>query len=225
MSISDGIIDDLGNRYYAEKPSRYSVALIQVQERLQTMLVKNGLLLSSNDSVPEEVQWQEAAFRTRTRVKRFSRILEKADRRNISCNNIDEFELKIGDIAGAKVLVPYWEDAYKLGKAICKQGGWKLCKGGKEDYVKKPQKTGYRALHYTVQFDVKPFKDMTCEIQIKTDPMDAWAERTHDLIYKGGKIPIFLTEFAKMQADLIYQTDRALELIKAEILRLRGKPQ
>lgn len=57
----------------------------------------------------------------------------------------------------------------------------------KDDFIRNPQPSGYRAVHFNVYINVSssfPPNRIPCEIQIRTLLQDAWAELTHDDIYK-----------------------------------------
>lgn len=90
----------------------------------------------------------------------------------------------IKDIVGFRIICMYEKDIFTIVDIIRKLG-FKIVR--EKDYVSNPKPSGYRSYHLTVEVpvDLGDSKEkVLVEIQIRTDFMDLWASREHDMIYK-----------------------------------------
>lgn len=120
--------------------------------------------------------------RVEGRVKGISSIMDKARKKGIS---LDEVEEKIDDIAGIRIICQFVDDIYKVLELIKKRDDMIIT--SKRDYVKNPKKSGYRSYHMNVLYHVETLngpKELTVEIQIRTMGMNFWATIEHSLQYK-----------------------------------------
>lgn len=97
---------------------------------------------------------------------------------------------------------------------------------GDIEIVKKDQKDddGYYAVHLWVRGRLPRYRDILCEIQVKTLLNDSWAAKTHDLSYKPkGQINLALKKQIELLGDLIQtlelQSDVLRTLIEEEVLK------
>ena len=97
------------------------------------------------------------------RVKSISSIMEKAQRKNVK---IEEIEEKIEDIAGIRIICQFVEDINTVVKIIKKRGDLEVKQ--EKDYITNSKPSGYRSYHviayYTVQTIYGP-KKLEVEIQ------------------------------------------------------------
>lgn len=120
--------------------------------------------------------------RVEGRVKAISSIMDKARKKGIG---LDEVEEKIDDIAGIRVICQFVDDIYKVLELIKRRSDMKIT--SKRDYVKNPKPSGYRSFHMNVLYQVETLrgpKEITVEIQIRTMGMNFWATIEHSLQYK-----------------------------------------
>ena len=120
--------------------------------------------------------------RVEGRVKGISSIMDKARKKGIG---LDEVEEKIDDIAGIRIICQFVDDIYKVLELIKRRDDMIIT--SKRDYVKNPKKSGYRSYHMNVLYHVETLngpKELTVEIQIRTMGMNFWATIEHSLQYK-----------------------------------------
>jgi hypothetical protein len=90
-----------------------------------------------------------------------------------------------------------------------------------QDHIKKPNNGGYRALHVNFRLDVgeHPLQPdlVPCEVQIRSRLQDAWAELSHDDIYKQPNLPEDLRSCAKDLAEILAAADRIASEIRARV--------
>jgi ppGpp synthetase/RelA/SpoT-type nucleotidyltranferase len=89
---------------------------------------------------------------------------------------------------------------------------------------------GYQSIHLLVAMtgnrlalpDFKKYKDMICEIQVRTVLQHAWAEMEHDIQYKGqSDIPALLERKFLALAGMLEIADREFQSIQDEDARLK----
>lgn len=120
----------------------------------------------------------------KTRLKSFSSIKEKIERRGVE-PTLHSLEENIHDVAGIRVICSSPEDVYTLADSLLKQDDITLVE--KKDYIENPKPNGYRSLHLIVTVPVFLAHEkrlMKVEIQLRTIAMDFWASLEHQLRYK-----------------------------------------
>lgn len=127
------------------------------------------------------------------RVKSISSIIEKAQRRGI---DIDKIQENLFDIAGIRLICQFTEDIYTVVRLIKKRKDMTVI--SEKDYIKNIKDSGYRSYHLIVHYEVETVKGTTIipvEIQIRTLGMNFWAIIEHSLQYKyDGEIPAHVKE-------------------------------
>ena len=97
-----------------------------------------------------------------------------------------------------------------------------------QDYVNEP-KGGYRALHVNFRLDVGQHvlqpEFVPCEIQIRSRLQDAWAELSHDDIYKQPNLPEDLRSRAKDLAEVLTAADKIATDIRLRVTRETAPPE
>ena len=123
------------------------------------------------------------------RIKDLSSYITKAIRKPYD-NPIIQTEDKVG----TRVVVLLTDEVDAIGALIRGSDIWiaKETKSKIEYKIEKPEVFGYQSIHYVVEpkADDKRFRDeiknqLTCEIQIRTLLQHAYAEMSHDNVYKG----------------------------------------
>jgi putative GTP pyrophosphokinase len=151
------------------------------------------------------------------RVKTISSILEKAYKKNIS---LDEFEDKIDDIAGIRIICQFVEDIYKVVDIIRKRSDMRIkCE---KDYIKNMKDSGYRSYHIIVYYNVETLngtKELQVEIQIRTLAMNFWAIIEHSLRYKYKQnMPENIRERLMAASDAVLKLDMEMSAVRDEIM-------
>ena len=151
------------------------------------------------------------------RVKKISSILEKCQKKGIDFEN---FEERIGDIAGIRIICQFVEDIYKVVEIIHSRTDMKVKR--EKDYIQNIKASGYRSYHMTVAYtveSVKGPKEISVEIQIRTLAMNFWATIEHSLQYKYKKnMPQVLRERLHKAADAIVVLDDEMASVRDEVL-------
>lgn len=151
------------------------------------------------------------------RVKTISSILEKALKKNIDLKN---FEEKIEDIAGIRIICQFVEDIYKVVDIIKKRSDMRV--KSEKDYINHVKKSGYRSYHMIVYYDVETLKgkkEIQVEIQIRTLAMNFWATIEHSLQYKYKQnIPEHIRERLSSAAEAVIILDREMSVVRDEIM-------
>lgn len=151
------------------------------------------------------------------RVKSISSIIEKAQRRGIE---IDKIQEKLFDIAGIRLICQFTEDIYTVVKLIKKRKDMTVI--SEKDYIKNIKDSGYRSYHLIVHYEVETVKGTTIipvEIQIRTLGMNFWAIIEHSLQYKyNGEIPTHVKERLNAASDALITLDNEMSSIHDEII-------
>ncbi len=151
------------------------------------------------------------------RVKTISSILEKAQKKKI---NLDEIEEKIDDIAGIRIICQFTDDIYKVVEMIHNRNDMVVT--SERDYVAKPKESGYRSFHMNVLYTVEMMngpKKLTVEIQIRTLAMNFWATIEHSLQYKYKQnMPQNLRDRLLNASEAVVSLDQEMSEVREEIM-------
>ncbi|WP_026895800.1 GTP pyrophosphokinase [Clostridiisalibacter paucivorans] len=153
------------------------------------------------------------------RVKKISSIIEKAKKRNIS---IDSIEDGIEDIAGIRIMCQLVDDIHRVVSLIRDRDGKDLKIVEERDYINNMKESGYRSYHIIIKYPVHTAfgaKEILAEIQIRTLAMNFWATIEHSLNYKfKHNIPKDIKERLKTAADAAFLLDMEMSAIRDEIM-------
>ena len=119
------------------------------------------------------------------RVKSISSILQKAQKKNIPLDRIQE---EMYDIAGVRIICQFVEDIEMVVEMIRKRSDMKIV--DERDYVSHVKDSGYRSYHLIVAYEVETMsgtQNICVEIQVRTLGMNFWAIIEHSLQYKYQK--------------------------------------
>lgn len=154
------------------------------------------------------------------RVKKISSILEKAEKKNIP---IDQIEEKIEDIAGIRIMCQFVEDIYKVIDIIRGRNCRDLVISEERDYINNTKNSGYRSYHIIIKYPVETGYGeqwIFAEIQIRTLAMNFWATIEHSLRYKYKKnMPKHIQERLTRAAEAAYILDQEMTSIRNEVLQ------
>jgi len=188
--------------------------LLPREQAVNELLVKfNGILNEYNRR-----KIYSPIDRVDGRVKSIGSILEKASRKNIL---YDELEEKMEDLAGIRLICRFVEDIDKAVDIVRQRDGYDLKILRERDYVKEAKPSGYRSYHIHIDYPVFTAfgrKDVKVEIQVRTMVMNYWATIEHSLKYKyDGNMPVYLLERLKKSAEAAYQLDKEMGKIREDI--------
>lgn len=108
---------------------------------------------------------QEFSALVAKRLKRTESIVNKLKRFN-------DMQLSgMNDIGGCRVVLSSQKKAYKLTRALIKDGHFKL----RRDYVESPKESGYRSIHLIGRFPDEDGALKPIELQIRTRIQHSWA--------------------------------------------------
>lgn len=151
------------------------------------------------------------------RVKTISSILEKAQKKNVP---LDEIEEQIEDIAGIRIICQFVEDIDKVVELIKLRNDMEV--KSEKNYITNMKSSGYRSYHMIVYYQIQTLKGprkLQVEIQIRTLAMNFWATIEHSLQYKYKKnMPAHIKERLTAAADAIIVLDREMSLVRSEIM-------
>ncbi len=154
------------------------------------------------------------------RVKKISSILEKAKKKQIP---EDEIEEKIEDIAGIRIMCQFVEDIYKVIDIIRARDHKDLVIVEERDYITNTKSSGYRSYHIIIKYPVQTGhgeKWIFAEIQIRTLAMNFWATIEHSLRYKYKQnMPKEIQERLNKAAEAAFLLDQEMAEIREEVLK------
>lgn len=150
------------------------------------------------------------------RVKPIPSIIEKAKKKNVP---LDDFEEKIQDIAGIRVVCQFVDDIYTVANMLHSRKDFNIIE--EKDYIHHKKKSGYRSYHMIIEYPVETIHGMKiiiAEIQIRTLAMNFWATTEHSLNYKyKGQIPGNIEKRLQRAAEAAFSLDEEMSKIKHEI--------
>lgn len=163
------------------------------------------------------------------------KTLVRADVRSVRIKDLPSLERKsqengwkaaealsrCGDLIGGRVVCNNIEDVYRFAELLKERLPSPFGEFEVQDYIKNPIDGGYRALHVNFRLDVgeHPFKPdlVPCEVQIRSSLQDAWAELSHDDIYKQPDLPEDLRARANDLAEVLAAADKIASDIRLRV--------
>ncbi len=151
------------------------------------------------------------------RVKRVPSILEKAQRKGVS---LEELEQKIEDIAGIRLICQFVEDIHTVAEIIRNRQDLEIKQ--EKDYITHSKPSGYRSYHIIAYYTVDTIngpKRLEVEIQIRTMAMNFWSTIEHSLQYKYKEhMPDEIRERLLRVADAVDALDTEVASVRDEIM-------
>lgn len=158
------------------------------------------------------------------RVKTISSILDKAQKKKIS---VDEIEDHLLDIAGVRIICQFVEDIEKVVELIRNRKDMEVV--SEKDYINHMKDSGYRSYHLIVNYRVEMLtgeRVVKVEIQIRTLAMNFWSTIEHSLQYKYKKnIPDHIREKLSNAAEAIIVLDNEMSSVRSEIMDAQNSLQ
>jgi ppGpp synthetase/RelA/SpoT-type nucleotidyltranferase len=136
---------------------------------------------------------------------------------------------EITDLAGVRVIVYTIDEIKTVASFVDENFEVIERRDVGEERLEKGQ-FGYQSIHYLIRLpverlnlpDYSHFKEMICEIQIRTVLQHAWAEMEHDIQYKGSEnIPKSIKRKFLSLAGLLEIADREFSSIQREDKKLK----
>lgn len=154
------------------------------------------------------------------RVKKSYSILEKAERKNIPDDMIEEL---IEDIAGVRILCQFVDDIEKIVEIVRSRDGIDLRVIEEKDYITNTKPSGYRSYHMIIAYTLmtsRGYRELLVEIQIRTLAMNFWATAEHSLKYKYNRnLPEELQERLVRSAEAAFWLDKEMNTIRDDIMQ------
>ncbi len=158
------------------------------------------------------------------RVKTVASILDKAQKKNIP---VDEIEDRLLDIAGIRIICQFVEDIQKVVEIIRKRTDMEII--SERDYINHMKDSGYRSYHIIVWYEVQTLdgsRKIKVEIQVRTLAMNFWSTIEHSLQYKYKKnIPDHIRERLTNAANAIIALDNEMSSVRGEIMDAQNSLQ
>ncbi len=150
------------------------------------------------------------------RVKPIASILDKAARKNISLERLEE---EMQDIAGLRMMCQFTDDIKAVVEILRQRTDFKVVE--ERDYITHQKESGYRSYHMVICYPVQTIhgeKQILAEIQIRTLAMNFWATIEHSLNYKySGNFPQEIKERLQRASEAAFQLDEEMSKIRGEI--------
>lgn len=151
------------------------------------------------------------------RVKSISSILEKAHKKNIEVEQIEE---RLEDIAGIRIICQFVEDIQRVVEIIRSRTDMEVL--SEKDYINHMKSSGYRSYHMIVGYRVQTLageRQIKVEIQIRTLAMNFWSTIEHSLQYKYERnIPEHIRAKLSNAANAIIVLDNEMSAVRSEIM-------
>lgn len=150
------------------------------------------------------------------RVKPVSSILNKAKRKNIPLNRLEQ---DMQDIGGVRIVTQFVEDIETVVKLIRKRKDFEIVE--ERDYIVNKKPSGYRSYHLVLEYPVQTIegeKKIIVELQVRTLAMNFWATIEHSLNYKySGEIPDDIKTRLHRAAEAAFRLDEEMSIIRDEV--------
>lgn len=197
---------------------RRTPALERAERQLRSILADVVASIEDRTLVRAEVR--------SVRVKGLSSIERKAAAEGWKA---EEALLACSDLIGGRVVCNNIEDVYRFAELLKERLPGALGEFEIQDHIKNPNKGGYRALHVNFRLDIgkHPFQPdlVPCEVQIRSRLQDAWAELSHDDIYKQPELPKDLQARARDLAEILAAADKIASDIRARAMEENIPPE
>ena len=193
-------------------------ALRQAEERLRSILESVVAAIEDKTLVRAEVR--------KVRIKEVPSIQRKIEGTGW---DPDQILSRCEDLVGGRVVCNNVEDVYRFAALLKEQLPSFEGEFAVQDSTTEPNEGGYRALHVNFRLDVEedPFQwdFVPCEVQVRSRLQDAWAELSHDDIYKQPSLPEDLRARAKDLAEVLAAADRIASDIRSRVMRETASPE
>lgn len=206
-------IDETIKQYSKEYQKTYALFASKIKDILETILKGANIhphSITHREKDPESL---------REKIQRFGKDYD---------NPLEE----ITDLAGVRVISYFPKDIDKIAELIKKE--FKIDPKNSIDkrQSENPTVFGYASVHLVVSLsnervklaEYSIFKNLRCEIQVRTILQHAWAEIEHDIVYKSTEdIPFELRRRFSSLAGMLEIADREFETIRIEEAKVKRR--
>ena len=187
--------------------------LCRAKARIKSLLKEVVLAIEDRNLVRAEVLC--------VRIKDFPSLQRKARKNGWQP---DQALWRCTDLIGGRVVCNNIEDVHRFAELLKERLPLFLDFDlDVQDYISEPKGGGYRALHvnFRLDFVVEHFQmhSVPCEVQIQTRLQNAWAELSHDDIYKQSGLPEDLRARANDLAEILAAADKIASDIRLRVMR------
>jgi putative GTP pyrophosphokinase len=156
------------------------------------------------------------------RIKPLQSIKRKAKRKRWTFEQALE---RVNDLVGHRFVCNNLEDVERAVELLQQSLRTKGIGVKRQDHIRRPKTTGYRAVHLDVELPVSVNTEtrvVKCEVQLRSLLQDSWARLSRADIYTAEKsFPRRLVRSAKRLAELLSVADQIAQDIREEITRPR----
>ncbi len=183
----------------------------QFQEAMDLVSTHVRYLLWFRRLIPPNELQHRVIGRVKSAESLAKKVRKVEREKKISLQTWAQIRKYIDDIAGIRVVCNYLDELVLVYGYIQRHPAFREMPGKFVDYVYKP-KFGYRALHTVIAIETTVGL-AKCEIQIRTALQDAWAVKSHALVYKLKKadierLPRPIRNLLVQQSDMLYNMDQ-----------------
>lgn len=208
---------------------KYETQLHQIRELLDIRLSQLALAYTTENKLPPE------SLHVKTRVKTLDSFIKKMQK--VGMEDFHFPDKIVYDLIGARVTCWFLDDCKGIADFIVSSNFINVQSDQIFNYIEKPKASGYRAIHLHGQIfyesmtsekgDIKLVPEkLTCEIQVRTKLMDAWADLTHEFHYKAKDVGIedaHLEKVLESQAKRLFSEDESFVAIRNMYQKMIGQ--
>jgi ppGpp synthetase/RelA/SpoT-type nucleotidyltranferase len=200
---------------YEARASKYARANTQISMLLGNLLADLGERYGVRDG-----------FYVMGEPKAFDSFYRKATEK-YHCGSVEEAFVAVRDLARVRVVCPTLDDCYALVELLKEQQAIYVDDAKVDDFIERPSRTGYRAIHLEAAIDVSLSGKMIgvpVEIQIRSALQEAWGHFTHADFYGADEVPELVGRLMRELSDLLYWADQHARILVKESTRGRMTP-
>lgn len=162
------------------------------------------------------------------RVKKREQLEEKLRRAGKEYEELSA----VTDVVGIRIITYFEDEVDRIGSLIEREFSVDAQQSIDKRKVLDPDRFGYLSLHYICSLseprvglaENRRYKDLVCEIQIRSVLQHAWAEIEHDLGYKAGStVPAPIRRRFSRLAGLLELADQEFKSIREELAQYSQK--
>ena len=197
------------------EPEAYS-RVISLAEHVRADLTQKILKAVGDLGDPNLVRARLAG----SRIKSLSSLKRKAQQHGWS---FEESLSEAQDLIGLRLVCNNLQDVRRAADLLEESLQSEGLTVKRDDYVKKPKPSGYRAIHIVFRMRIAlgtNDADLGCEIQIRSLLQDSWAELSHDDVYTGA-VPLSIQNRMKSLSEHLAKADATADRMRNDIARPR----
>ncbi len=197
---------------YDKKLELYQSFLNEIEHQISAILKTSGVTVNAITA----------------RLKTRESLEGKIERKHDKYSTISD----ITDIVGVRIITYFSDDVDKIAKIIEKEFEIDHENSIDKRESMEPDRFGYCSVHYVVKMsrrrlklrECTPFKDLKCEIQIRSVLQHAWAEIEHDIGYKSEiTIPKEIRRDFSRIAGLLEIADKEFNQIRISLAEYKAR--